>query len=184
MAETQQRVVIPPEERLTYVVRISQPQLLLQYFESLKSPQLYIEHAEGMGVKLDEWAKELLKNMWMTVAPGTTPLMEVFPILLPKSYLVSAANEITMLAENARALFEKMHMKCLEEEAKLADPVRRNEVDPQVDRTCEALMEYGARQPLILGLYILEFVHRKAQFSLPLQVMPNSVKSKGGIWTD
>ena len=49
---------------------------------------------------------------------------------------------------------------------------------------CLALTEYGPRMAAILSLYILEFVFRKAQFSLPLGIMPNSAKAKGGLWTD
>lgn len=188
MAETpvqQQRVVVvPPEERVGFVVRLSQPQMLAEYFNALRSPQLFIEYAEASGIKLNEWTRELLRNMWNSIAPATTPLMEVYPVALPEAYLNAYAIEVTMLIENARAFFEKMHLKCLEEEAKYADPAKRSEIDPKIDEQCEALIEYGTRLPLILALYILDFTHRKAQFSLPIQAMPNSAKAKGGIWTD
>jgi hypothetical protein len=184
-APQQQRVVVvQPEERVSFVIRLSNPQALAEYFNVLRSPQFFIEYAEAHGIRLNEWTRELLKNMWNAIAPATTPLMEIYPIALPEAYLNAYAIEVTMLIENARALFEKMHLKCLEEEAKYADPAKRSEIDPRVDEQCELLIEYGTRLPLILALYILDFTHRKAQFSLPVQAMPNSAKAKGGIWTD
>jgi len=182
----QQRVVVPEEDvRVTTVVRFK-PELMLQYFEMLRSPQQFISYAEAAGFKLDEWEKELLEKAWTSIALGTTPLMEVYPIAHPDAFKNSYVMEVIMHIENTRAFFEKMHLKCLELESKWGELAKLGELDRYVneDRECEALLEYGTRLATILTLYILEFVHRKAQFSHKIQAQPNSTLAKAGILTD
>jgi len=184
---SQQRVIVVPEGegRVTSVVRF-QPQLLQHYFENLRSPQQFISYIETAGFKLDEWERELLEKAWLSIALGTTPLMEIYPIAHPVAFKNSYALEVIMHIENAKALFEKMHLKCLELESRFAELSRLGELSryENENKQCEALLEYGAKMSLIIALYILEFVHRKAQFSHPLPFMPNSAKAKGGLWTD
>jgi hypothetical protein len=185
VSQQQRAIVIPEDARVTTVIRIN-PQHLQQYFDSIRSPQHVISYAEAAGFRLDEWERELLEKAWASVALGTTPLMEVFPIAHPEAFRNSYILEVVMHIENTRSLFEKMHLKCLELEGRWADIVKLGEAEKYAaeDRQCEALLEYGPRVATILTLYILEFVHRKAQFSHKVQAQPNSALAKAGILTD
>jgi len=179
-------VALAPEEGVSFAIRFN-PQMLEQYFANVRSPQVFVSAFEAItGVRLNEWERELLEKAWTSIALGTTPLFEVFPIAHSDAFWNSFCIECAMHIENLKGFFDKVNLKCLELYSKWEGVVKLGEKDKYAKNVeeCLALTEYGPRMAAILALYILEFVFRKAQFSLPLGIMPNSAKAKGGLWTD
>jgi hypothetical protein len=192
VAEQQARrqvVALPEDRNVTLALRFNAQQLEA-YFQSVRSFQHLISPAElyekVTGLRLDAWLRELLEEAWSSVVLGTVPLMEVYPIAHQSAFESAFWNEVSMHVESVVNMISERMRECIKLYSVLPEIVQRGEKDKyaeQVER-CIALTVHAPRIAPILAKFIVEFTHRKAQFSLPLRIMPNSVKGKAGIWTD
>jgi hypothetical protein len=188
-APAPRQIITPPpvtESQQVGVVLRFNPEYLTRYFENVKSLQQFVKAYEALtGVKLDEWERRLLEMAWYSVSLGTVPLMEVFPISNVPAYVKTFANEVLMHTENLKNFVSKKMSSCVELARALKDYVDKgvDEVGHQLEE-CRKLVELSPHLTLILSIFIVEHTHRKAQFSLPINLMPNSAKGVTGMWSD
>jgi len=188
--QAQRRVVVAPEDAQVSITLRFDPRFMEQYFQGMRSFQVYVSPAETYEAltkqRLDEWTRHLLETAWNAVIVGLVPPMEVYPVVHEDAYESSFYNEVTMHLENSINMFSERMNECTKLYRSLPDLVKLGEKEKyslQLERCVELTMHAPYVAP-ILAKFILEFVHRKAQFSLPLQAMPNSAKAKAGILTD
>jgi len=188
LAEAQQRQLVSPptgEEQVGVVLRFN-PEYIMRYFENVKTAQQFVRAYESLtGVKLDEWERKLLEMAWYTISLGSAPLMEIYPIAHPDAYVKAFANEVLMHTENLKNFMSKKMLSCLDLMRELPDRIASGDgsIMPHLEE-CKKIAEYGPYLTLILSVFIVEHTHRKAQFSLPINLMPNSAKGVAGMWTD
>jgi hypothetical protein len=163
------------------------PSHLRSYFERVASAREVIRaRAQEQGGVLGRWDEKLINSAWKSVLMGTSPLMEVFPIATASAFRSSYVSEVNMHLLNAKSQVDSESRDCYKLFTSLRD-ITITEANKEIlekVKECVAGAEFRVRQAAILSLYAIEFVHRKAQFSLPLRQMPNSAKGVAGIWTD
>jgi hypothetical protein len=187
MAEAQagagRQVIAPPEGQVSLIIRFV-PEKLRQYFDMVRSVQQYVKtDIATAGVEFSEWDEKVLQHAWKGIMLGTVPLFEVFPISHRDAYAKSYALEVIMHLLNTKTQIDSMSSDCL----KLYSRLRDIQIDDNVMKKlveCMTFAKHAVSLGAISSLYILEFVHRKAQFSLPAGLMPNSAKGVAGVWTD
>ncbi|ADJ54268.1 hypothetical protein HAV2_gp05 [Hyperthermophilic Archaeal Virus 2] len=186
MAEQPQagrQVVAPSEGQVSLIIRFT-PEKLRQYFEAVRSVQQYVKpEIAAAGVEFTDWDEKVLQTVWKGIMLGTVPLFEVFPISHKDAYAKSYALEVTMHLLNSKTQLESMSTDCLKLFSRLNDV----DIDESVLKKaveCIAFAKHAVSLGTITALHTLEFVHRKAQFSLPAGLMPNSAKGVAGVWTD
>jgi len=184
------QVVVPQEARVVNVLRFS-PQAIQAYFENIRSPHTFLRAFElATGIKLDSWIRAVLEKAWKSIALSSVPVMEVHPVADRGAYLNSYTLEVSMNIRNLMSFFEKLSENCVEAYSQLAKASETQHIDLSrpdivaVVEECMSLSEHGPRLTALLAIFILEFVHRKMQFSLPIGLMPNSAKAVAGVWTD
>jgi hypothetical protein len=188
--QTQRRVVVAPEDAQVSITLRFDPRLIEQYFHAMRSFQVYVSPAETYETltkqRLDEWTRHLLEAAWSAVVMGLVPPMEIYPVIHEDAYESAFYNEITMHLENAMNMFSERMNACIKLYKSLPELVKLGEKEKYYHQleNCVELTLHAPYATPILARFILEFVHRKAQFSLPLQAMPNSAKAKAGILTD
>jgi len=177
-------VVVPPAEgQVSMIIRFI-PEKLRQYFDMVRSAQQYVRtDIATAGVEFSEWDEKVLQTVWKGIMLGTVPLFEVFPVSHRDAYAKSYALEVTMHLLNSKTQIDSMSTNCLKLYSKLKDI----QIDDNVMKKlmeCITFAKHAVSLGAITSIHILEFVHRKAQFSLPAGLMPNSAKGVAGVWTD
>jgi len=179
-----QVVAVPQDAQVTNVLRFN-PQIVQIYFDNIRNPQSFFRAIEAAGVKLNVWIRSLLEKAWNSIAISSIPVMEVHPVANPSAYIQSFSLEVIMNIRSLKSLFEQTSERCTETFSKLPEMEQTHrEHLITVAEDCLSLIEYGVQLTTLLSIFTLEFVHRKMQFSLPVGLMPNSVKAIAGIWTD
>jgi hypothetical protein len=182
-AQAGRQVVAPSEGQVSLIIRFI-PEKLRQYFDMVRSVQQYVKTDIALaGVKFSDWDENVLQTAWKGIMLGTVPLFEVFPISHKDAYAKSYALEVTMHLLNSKTQIDSMSADCL----KLYSRLKDIQIDDNVMKKlmeCITFAKHAVSLGAITSIYILEFVHRKAQFSLPAGLMPNSAKGVAGIWTD
>jgi len=185
-AQAQQGLPVPisldagDNVKVSTMARFS-PENYATYFSELRSSRLLVVDEKDM----DDWTQMLVSFIDKSIVLSKMKPFEIHPISDPSVYLRSFMNEVSMNTLNLRLNFRKRLDECQNLIRSLASMTveQREEKRHQMD-TCIKFFKNIIHLSMVGNVFIIEFVARKSQFSLPLGIMPNSAKGVVGIWTD
>jgi len=180
MSQPQQQIQeLDLDQRVSQIVRIPY-EVLRGYLDDIKS-QILQEIQKNPSIP--KWVYRFLDRLIPVIGLVTLKPYEVMPVTDAKSFVNSVLNQIRISMIALQVSVDEELKKCDNVFAEVSRGRRDEDLLKRYDE-CMDLYD-GSAHVLALGsMYILELVNRVAQFSLPISLMPNTVKGVGGFWSD